>query len=137
MNMPFEMVQHESSLSRQARVNIGERASAAHAALDAAADDIVRFENLCDVLREHALEFEAEIYVSECGVQYWLRLHGQHVIHADEMMPTLSALGCRQTKIRFCEITERATITITGEHAPDFFLSIHHDMLAEAEHETA
>lgn len=93
--------------------------------LQRAKNDIERFEALCGVLREHGLEFSSRVYASEWGIQYWINLHEEHLEHAADMLLTLARLECEQKTQRVEPVTETTDYTITGEHAPDFTLSIH------------
>jgi hypothetical protein len=111
------------TLTAAALLDIKQQAEAASLAIWKATDDIARFATLCDVLREHGLEFDAGITAHGSYLAYTINMRDQQARHAGEMMLTLAALDCEESEYQD-GLNSNTTTRITGPHAPDFFLCI-------------
>ncbi len=115
-----------------ALMDIEKRAERARKRLLDAESDVTHFEALCNILRDHGLEFAAEVYASEVGMQYWIRLYEIHSEFVRDMLATLAALDCEEKSLKVSEEGQAMHFTFASEHAPEFNLFIRCQFLAAA-----
>lgn len=131
MNMIAEPLPQKARLFEQTKTQFWNRVKAARKLITHSEQDIARFENLCECIAEHNIQFTREVfplYINN-DIAYRILMSPEQSRLAGEMKLTLEALGCTLTPFQSIASQEFGSGTdemyiVCGEHAPDFYLHI-------------
>ncbi len=131
MNMVAENMPPKVSLFEQSKTQFWDRVRAARTLLQNSQRDIERFENLCECIAEHNIQFTREVYplCVNNDIAYRILMSSEQARLAGEMKLTLEALGCTLTPFSSIAAQMQGSaddemFIVVGEHAPEFYLHI-------------